>query len=127
MITAGLSTELPGDFGPRWMTASGGQGVRAAPAATANGLCGRDLCSHVSGCSEEQWPWRAVLSLGTPSSTKTLSRMSLLLLPVPAVGAKILPITSSRVFFFLFMDFFSRFIIYFIILEISISFSFHIK
>lgn len=30
----------------------------------------------------------AVLSLGTPSSTKTLSRMSLLLLPAPAVGAQ---------------------------------------
>lgn len=59
VITAGLSEELPGDLGlwliirgpgPWWITVSRGQGARAAPTAAAHSLCGRDLCSHVSGC-----------------------------------------------------------------------------
>ena len=42
------------------------------------------LCPHVSSRSEEQWPWRAVFSLGPPSPSKTLSCLSMLLPPAPA-------------------------------------------
>lgn len=97
VITVGLSTEFPGDFGPRWMPASGGQGARAAPAAPVlacerllRGAVALESGSFLGGPQLHQDPLQDVLA---PSSC-------------PGCGCQNPPHNFFEGFFFSFFGFF---------------------